>query len=117
MMKLRFSHFKAAGPWSPSVNVYRCEGCIAVCADLAGADKEAIDIKAEPQRLLIRGKRAAPEPEKDMCSAVQVLAMEIDYGTFERELHLAPMTIDTSRVTATHKNGLLWIYLPLRSQA
>ncbi|HTV40660.1 MAG TPA: Hsp20/alpha crystallin family protein [Candidatus Sulfotelmatobacter sp.] len=117
MMKLQFSHFKPASPWAPSLNVYRGEHCITVCLDLAGVEKDSINLKVEPQRLLVRGRRAAPEPDKDVCKAVQVLAMEIDYGPFERELTLSPMTIDTARVTANHKNGLLWIYLPLRAQA
>lgn len=117
MMKLRFSHFKPAVPWAPSINVYRCEHSIAVCVDLAGVDKETLELKVESQRLWIRGQRAAPEPAEEMCKAVQVLAMEIDYGPFERELVLSPMTIDTAHVSATHKNGLLWIYLPLRTEA
>ena len=117
MTKLRFSHFKAAVPWAPSINVYRCERCIAVCADLAGVEKDTIELKVEPQRLLIRGQRAAPEPAGEMCKAVQVLAIEIDYGPFERELLVSPMTIDTAHVSATHKNGLLWIYLPLLAEA
>ena len=117
MMKLRFSQFRPASPWAPPLNVYRCEQCISVCVDLAGVDKSAIELKVEPQRLLIRGRRTAPDPDKDICKAVQVLAMEIDYGPFERELKLSPMTIDTTHVTATHKNGMLWIYLPLRPEA
>jgi HSP20 family protein len=117
MMKLRFSHFKPAVPWAPSINVYRCERCVAVCADLAGVDKDTIELKVEPQRLLIRGQRTAPEPAGEMCKAVQVLAMEIDYGPFERELVVSPMTIDPAHVSATHTNGLLWIYLPLLAEA
>ena len=117
MMNLRFSYSKPATPWAPLLNVYRCEQCIMACVDLAGVDKGAIDLKVEPQRLVLRGRRAAPEPDKDVCKTVQVLAMEIDYGPFERELMLSPLTIETTRVTATHKNGFLWIYLPLRSEA
>lgn len=117
MMKLRFSHFRPASPWAPSLNVYRCEQCITVCVDLAGVDKNAIGLQVDPQRLLIRGRRAAPEPDKQVCQAVQVLAMEIDYGPFEREIMLSPVTVDTARVTATHKDGMLWIYLPVRAEA
>ncbi|MGH7941563.1 MAG: Hsp20/alpha crystallin family protein [Limisphaerales bacterium] len=117
MMKLRFSHFKAATPWSPSINVYRCEQCVAICADLSGVDKDTIELKVEARRLMIRGRRVAPEPAEEMCPVVQVLAMEIDYGPFERELDLSAMAVDTARVSATHGNGLLWIYLPLRGEA
>ena len=44
---------------------------------------------------------------------MQVLAMEIDHGSFERQIKL-PSTVDRKQVTAEQKNGLLWVYLPLR---
>jgi HSP20 family molecular chaperone IbpA len=75
-----------------------------------------IDLQIEPQRLLIRGRREAPEPRDDTCKALQVLMMEIDYGGFEREV-LFPVEVETERVTVEQKNGLLWIYLPFRTAA
>ena len=47
---------------------------------------------------------------------VQVLVMEIDYGAFEREIVL-PCDVDPDGVTAEKRDGLLWIFLPLRCQA
>jgi HSP20 family molecular chaperone IbpA len=35
---------------------------------------------------------------------------------FAREIAL-PAEVETGRVTAEQKNGFLWIYLPLRTQA
>jgi HSP20 family molecular chaperone IbpA len=45
---------------------------------------------------------------------VQLLAMEIDYGPFEREV-LLPASVDIDNVHAEQRNGLLWISLPLKS--
>jgi len=42
--------------------------------------------------------------------------MEIDYGPFERMLEL-PAEVDPERVNAEHREGLLWVYLPLRQQS
>jgi len=116
MTKVQFSQFSPPLTWNPGLNVYRCENCVAICADLAGVDKTMIDLQIEPQRLLIRGRREAPEPRDDTCKALQVLMMEIDYGGFEREV-LFPVEVETERVTAEQKNGLLWIYLPFRTAA
>jgi len=55
-----------------------------------------------------------PEPTHAEGRAVQLLAMEIDYGPFEREVHL-PEVVDIERVHAEQRNGLLWISLPLKS--
>ena len=114
--KVRFWRFAPLQTWSPALNVYRCENCLVVCVDLAGVEKKAVDLDVEPQRLLIRGHREAPEPKDETCRTLRVLAMEIDYGSFEREVVL-PVEVDTERVTAEQSNGLLWVYLPLRTAA
>lgn len=101
-----------AGPWRPALNAYRCEDCIVVCLDLAGVDKNRIDVQIEPGRLVISGVRQTPEPGCDDPSPRQILAMEIDHGPFVRDLRL-PAGVVGDEVTAEHRNGLLWIKLPL----
>lgn len=100
--------------WRPAINAYRCECCIKVCVDLAGVLKPEIEIRVEPRRILLRGVRPAPEPAHNEPQMRQILAMEIDYGPFVRELHL-PAEVDPAKATAEQRNGLLWIDLPLRS--
>jgi len=58
--------------------------------------------------------RDVPEPTHEEGRAVQLLAMEIDYGPFEREVRL-PAFVDIEKVHAEQRNGLLWISLPLKS--
>jgi hypothetical protein len=41
-----------------------------------------IDLTVEPRRVVIRGTRGLPEPTHEEGGAVQLLAMEIDYGPF-----------------------------------
>jgi len=62
------------------------------------------------RRITLRGSREAPEPTDQ---AVQMLALEIDYGPFEREFEL-PAEVDVEKARAEQENGLLWIYLPLK---
>ncbi|MHC1763428.1 MAG: Hsp20/alpha crystallin family protein [Verrucomicrobiia bacterium] len=116
LSKVSFSQFSSPKVWQPAVNVYRCTEGIAICVDLAGVDRDRIEVQAEPRRLLIRGFRQPPEPEGADQTPVQVLVMEIDYGRFEREIVL-PCDVEPDKVTAEQRNGLLWVYLPLRCQA
>lgn len=106
-------HFTVANGWKPNINAFRCGESFIICAELAGIDKETIDVRAEARRLIIRGTRPLSEPSCDDPPALQLLALEIDHGHFERVLEL-PADVDPQRVTAEHRNGLLWIKLPLR---
>jgi HSP20 family protein len=96
--------------WRPAINAFRCETAVSICVDLAGIDKSHIDLRVEPRRITLRGSREAPEPPDQ---AVQMLALEIDYGPFERQVEL-PAEVDVEEARAEQENGLLWIYLPLK---
>ena len=108
-------HYAQCAPqkWQPAINAFRCETAVRICVDLAGVDRSVIDLTVEPQRVIVRGDREAPEPTDDEGRAVQMLALEIDYGPFEREVPL-PAPVDVENATAEQRNGLLWIYLPLQ---
>ena len=113
MTKIHFSDFRAPESWQPSINAYRCEHCLRICVDLAGVDRSAIELVLVPGRLTISGRRALPEPSHKEGHAMQVLAMEIDHGPFERVIDL-PRSVEPARVTAEQRNGLLWITLPMQ---
>src|SRR5215216_372690 len=93
----QFSRFAHA--WQPAINAYRCEKCIRICVDLAGVDRSLIDLVVEQRRVLIRGTRELPEPSHAEGHAVQLLAMEIDYGPFEREVAL-PTEVEIDKAHA-----------------
>src|SRR5437588_11940067 len=96
--------------WRPAINAFRCETAVSICVDLAGIDKSLIDLEVEPRRITVRGSREAPEPTDQ---AVQMLALEIDYGPFERVIEL-PAEVSAKKGRAQQGNALLWIYLPLK---
>lgn len=122
----RFSPDEA---WTPATNVYQLRDRLVVCVDLAGVEREAVDVEVEVGRLMIRGLRMSPEPVQleaeaheshesheefpPRCEAMRILSMEIDSGPFRRDLAL-PETVDLSRVESRLREGLLWIILPLR---
>ncbi|HJT80927.1 MAG TPA: Hsp20/alpha crystallin family protein [Chthoniobacterales bacterium] len=108
-----YPHF-APPPWQPAINAYRCETCIRICVELAGVDKSDIELTVRDRHVSIRGVRAVPEPADSEPGPVRTIAMEIDYGVFQREIGL-PADVDVNKVHADQQNGLLWIHLPLRS--
>jgi HSP20 family protein len=112
LSRLHFSGF-THHTWEPAINAYRCEGSIRICVDLAGVDRALIDLIVEPRRVVIRGTRELPEPTDDEGCALQLLAMEIDYGPFMREVPL-PVEVEIEQAHAEQRNGLLWILLPLK---
>ena len=103
----------APPPWQPAINAYRCNDCIQIAVELAGVDKAAIDLRIQDRNLSIRGTRDVPEPTDTDRRALQTIAMEIDYGPFERDIRL-PADVDIDKIHADQKNGLLWIHLPLK---
>ena len=115
--QLTHVHFtRAADRWRPAINGYRCGDRFIICVDVAGVDKAAIQVLAAPRRLTIRGTRLPPEPDCNQPQPVQVLAMEIDYGPFEREITF-PVDVEIDRAHAEQRNGLLWISLPVRQES
>lgn len=115
--------------WTPNVNLYETANSYLVCVDLAGVEKEKIDVEVQDQRLRLRGTRVVPrfddvgevavEPSDAADDAprdpppwrVRIHLMEIDHGPFAREVEL-PSDANRERITATHRNGLLWIEIP-----
>jgi HSP20 family protein len=100
--------------WTPSVNLYETAASYLVCVDLAGVDKEKIDVEVADQRLKLRGARTVPShtpPSSEPAEKIKVHLMEIDHGAFTREVEI-PADADRHKITATYRNGLLWIEIP-----
>ena len=111
-----FYGFLPSEVWSPNVNLYETDADYRVCVDLAGVDKEKIDITVIDQRLTIRGARQVPQCPASPCpteetTRMRVHVMEIDHGAFSRDVEL-PHDVIKERITARYVDGLLWIELP-----
>lgn len=105
--------FPPGDTWTPNVNLYESDTCYMVAVDLAGVEKSQIDVTVHGQRLRLTGKRDVPtkEPSEPCSQRPRIHLMEIDHGTFSREVEL-PADVDRDRITASFNNGLLWIELP-----
>ena len=95
------------GPFSPQVNMAESDKDIRVTAELPGMDEKDIDISISKNTLTIKGekKEEKEEEEKDYYYA------ERSFGAFRRVISL-PCEIDTKKVDASFKKGVLTITLP-----
>ena len=112
-MQLGFFEYSPAQNWTPNINLYEADTAYLICVDLAGVEKEKIDLTVSEGVLRFRGQRAAPEAPCDGGSRCRIHLMEIDHGCFSREMEL-PADADHAGITASHDNGLLWIRIPKR---
>jgi len=108
------NYFRSSSPdcWRPALNVYDLPDRFVVCVELAGVDREKIDVSAEHDSLYIRGWRSKPLIP-DSPEEVSVHVMEIDSGRFHRKVSI-PEDVDQSAIEAHYRNGYLWIELPRR---
>lgn len=100
------------GAWRPAVDIYERGEDLMIRAELPGIEKDAIEIRVEDNRLVLRGER---KHEEEMTEA-NTYRMERQYGTFVRSFNL-PKTVDAGKIAATYKNGILEIVLPKAEEA
>lgn len=93
--------------WRPAVELNQQNGNYQVKAELPGVKKEDIDIEVGEDTVTIKAETKKEEEEKKE----NVYRSEIRYGKFKRILEL-PSNIDSSRVSAEFKDGILTITLP-----
>jgi HSP20 family protein len=92
--------------WVPSVDVYETPEEIIVRAEIAGVDKEALEVEINSRAVRIAGVRREMSHQD---SSTYRLA-EIQYGPFERVLYL-PSPIDTEVVGSDYTKGFLQLRL------
>jgi HSP20 family protein len=81
-------------------------------AELPDMSREDIDITVENFVLTVKGEKKLSHEVKEE----QYHHLERRYGTFSRSFSL-PQTVDSNRVAAEYKNGVLTVRLPLREEA
>jgi HSP20 family protein len=105
--------FATSGTWMPPVDVYQNgDNELVLKAELPDMTREDIDINIENFVLTIGGEKKLANDVKEE----QFHHVERRYGTFSRSFAL-PQTVDTGKVAAEYKNGVLTVRLPLREEA
>ena len=92
--------------WKPSMDIYETTDEIIIRAEVAGVDKDRLEVEISNRAVKIFGTR---QELPRSANATYRLA-EIQYGNFERILYL-PAPIDTENVSTSYANGFLEIRL------
>lgn len=91
----------------PAVNIWSNDEAVMVTAELPEYRPEDIHLSVVGNELTIKGHR----PKYELREGEHLLRQERPYGQFERVITL-PHQIETDRVEAVFKNGVLHITLP-----
>ncbi len=97
---------------SPAIDIVDTKDNIIVKADIPGMKKDDLEVSVERDTLVIKGekKQESEVKEKDYIRS------ERFYGSFNRAIPLST-EIDTTKVSATYKNGVLELTLPKKEGA
>jgi len=93
--------------FTPTVNTREGDDAYYIEVDLPGVKKEDINIDVDDNTLTISGERKIKEEHKED----NFYKVESVYGKFERAFSL-PEDVDTEKIEAEHKNGVLEIKIP-----
>jgi HSP20 family protein len=103
----------SSGSWLPPVDIYQNgDHEIVLKAELPDMTREDIDITVDNGTLTLKGEKKLAHDVKEE----QYHRIERHYGAFSRSFSLPP-TVDTGKVAADYRNGVLTIRLPLREEA
>jgi HSP20 family protein len=101
------------GNWTPAVDIFETEHHdLVLKAELPGMNRDEIEVSVENGTLVLKGQKKFDTDVKEE----HYRRIERTYGQFHRSFTL-PNTVDTSKVGADFKNGVLTVKLPFREDA
>jgi HSP20 family protein len=95
--------------WRPQIDIYENAEEVIILADIAGVKTENLHVEVDQSTVKIYGHRGT----NAQTSGARYRLAEIPTGYFERSVSL-PASIDTQRVEATYRDGLLHLILTKR---
>jgi HSP20 family protein len=97
----------AGRTWLPPVDMFATNDDLVLSVELPGVDEKDVNVSITGDLLTIKGERRFENQVKEQ----ELLHVERTYGKFERMIQL-PMAVQTDRVKATYRDGVLEIKLP-----
>jgi HSP20 family protein len=98
--------------WTPAVDVSENSEAFLFTVELPGMKPEAVEIEVKDNILTIKGERASVEAK----DGVRIHHRERPTGRFARAFRLQK-PVEAEKVTATYRDGLLEVVVPLRAEA
>ena len=108
---VRSSEAQAQRAALPAVDVFEDASGITLLADMPGVPKERLDVKVEADTLSIEGEVVAPTPE-----GLEAVYAEVRVPRYRRTFTLS-RELDTSKVEANLKDGVLTLRIPKQAHA
>ena len=108
----RFLSEPNARPWTPAVDILETENELILKMDVPEVELKDVDIRLENTSLTVKGERKF----ENLAGSKAYHRIERSYGTFARNFTL-PDTVDTEKVRADYKAGVLSIILPKKEVA
>ena len=99
--------FDQMAAWTPQVEVLQRDKELVIRAELPGINKDNVKVELRDDSIVLSGERQEERKEE----REGFLRTERSYGSFYRELPLPP-GVDTSKATATFRDGVLEITMP-----
>jgi HSP20 family molecular chaperone IbpA len=101
---------RAHGRFEPNTDVFidEARGRMVVHVELAGSDGDELRVAIDDGLLYIMGSRT----DRAENRSASILQKEILYGEFYKRIRL-PLPVDDSGASATYRDGILTIELPL----
>jgi len=99
--------------WSPAIDMVDRKTELVLQADLPGLTEKDITVTVQDGSLTLQGQRKEEKEEKE---GEEYYCCERWSGSFSRTLTLPP-GINTEKVSASFKNGVLEIHLPKAKEA
>lgn len=96
----------------PVVDIFEQDAAYEVTVELPGIDEKNIEVKLASGGLTIKGEKQQEKEEKKEGYFLH----ERHFGSFERCLAL-PEGVDTDKIEANFKNGVLTVMLPKKPEA
>jgi len=93
--------------WAPNTDVYVCDTGIVIKVELAGMQRENLELTVDGNNLRVSGQR----PDGCRSGHCKFLVMEIDYGAFETVIQV-PDGFDVNQGKAVYQNGFLRVDIP-----
>lgn len=93
--------------WSPAVDIHDAGEAFLLAAELPGLSESEIDLEIVGDSLILSGERVPNTNEKVICYH----RVERPEGPFKRTFRL-PAEVDSARVRAEYKDGILIVELP-----
>jgi len=91
----------------PAVNVWVNGEDAVITTEIPGVKTEDIDISVSGNSVTLRGKR----PSEEETNVESFHRHELWHGNFSKTVKL-PFNVDSEKVTASYKNGILHVALP-----